>query len=289
MSELGKMSDRKVFFAASVVLALILAFAGYRALRRSAGLLLGDFFYPYLALTRIVSDTAARQSLLLLSRTELASKTESLIQENRRLKAENQQLRNLASENRELRILAHLPASPQWSYAPAQVLLRDPLFWREKFTVSIEPDSGIFPGAVVLAPTGDGGEAALVGVVSRVGKRNAEVETIFSRNLRLSVAFPGGGNGFLNAGERRALPGTIPVGYIPVNRGAAPGDPAVTTGFSAGIPSGLKVGHLTTLDEVNPNFSSTEHVSGLLTPELDFDNLRFVLIAIPDSGSGARP
>ena len=142
MSEPGKMSDRKVFFAASVVLALILAFAGYRALRRSAGLLLGDFFYPYLALTRIVSDTAARQSLLLLSRTELASKTESLIQENRRLKAENQQLRNLASENRELRILAHLPASPQWSYAPAQVLLRDEL---GRYSTALENDAEMMP------------------------------------------------------------------------------------------------------------------------------------------------
>ena len=69
MSEPGKISDRRVFFATSVVLALILAFAGYRALRRSAGLLLGDFFYPYLALTRIATDQVARQSLLLLSRS----------------------------------------------------------------------------------------------------------------------------------------------------------------------------------------------------------------------------
>ena len=282
MSEPGKISDRRVFFAASVVLALILAFAGYRALRRSAGLLLGDFFYPYLALTRISSDAVARQSLLLLSRTELATKAESLIRENRQLKAENRQLQALAAENRELRALGRLPAIPHWKYHSAQILLRDPLFWREKFTVSINPDSGITPGAVVIAPGSDG-EPALVGVVSQVGKRNAEVETIFSGNLRLSVAFPAGGNGFLNAGERQALPGTIPVGYIPVNRSAVSGDPAVTTGFSAGIPPGLKVGHLTTLDEVNPNFSSTEHVSGLLTPEIDFDNLRFVLIAVPDS------
>ena len=87
MSEPGKISDRRVFFAASVVLALILAFAGYRALRHGAGLLFGDFFYPYLALTRISSDAVARQSLLLLSRTELANKTESLIRENRQYTA----------------------------------------------------------------------------------------------------------------------------------------------------------------------------------------------------------
>ncbi len=282
MSEPGKISDRRVFFAASVVLALILAFAGYRALRRSAGLLLGDFFYPYLALTRIATDQVARQSLLLLSRTELAAKTESLIQENRRLEAENRQLQTLAAENRELRELALLPSASRWRYHTAQVLLRDPLFWREKFTISIAPDSGIRPGAVVIAP-GNDGTPSLVGIISRTGKRNAEVETIFSGNLRLSVAFPGGGNGFLNAGERQATPGTVPVGYIPVNRMAAPGDTAVTTGFAAGIPSGLKVGRLTTLDEVDPNFSSSEHVSGLLTPDVDLDNLHFVLVAMPES------
>ena len=287
MSEPGKISDRRVFFAASVVLALILAFAGYRALRHGAGLLFGDFFYPYLALTRISSDAVARQSLLLLSRTELANKTESLIRENRQLRTENSRLQTLAEENRELRRLERLPAAPHWNYHTAQVLLRDPLFWREKFTVSVDPDSGITPGAVVIAPGYDDAPA-LVGVVARVGKRNAEVETIFSGNLRLSVAFPEGGNGFLNAGERRALPGTIPVGYIPVNRKAKAGDPAVTTGFSAGIPPGLQVGRLTAVDEVDPNFSSTEHVSGLLMPDIDFDNLRFVLIAVPENGGGAE-
>ncbi|MBS1369620.1 MAG: rod shape-determining protein MreC [Lentisphaeria bacterium] len=283
MNEPGKKSDRRVFFATSVVLALLLAFAGYRALRRSAGLLLGDFFYPYLALTHTVSREVSEQSLLLLSRTELAAKVEALMRENRRLETEKRQLEALAAENRALRELSKLPAAAQWNYHAAQILLRDPLFWREKFTVGVDSGSGITPGSAVIAPGSDGAPA-LVGVVSRVGKRNVEVETIFSGNLRISVAFPEGGNGFLNAGERKASAGTIPVGYIPVNRRVAAGDPALTTGFATAIPPGLLVGRLTALDEVDPNFSSALHVSGLLAPEVDFDNLRFVLIATPEAG-----
>ena len=39
-------------------------------------------------------------------------------------------------------------------------------------------------------------------------------------------------------------------------------------------------------DEVDPDFSSAQHISGLLTPHADFDNLRFVTVAIP---TGAPP
>ncbi|MDR0932336.1 MAG: rod shape-determining protein MreC [Victivallales bacterium] len=290
MNEPGKKLDRWVFFAMSIVLTLLLAFAGYRAIRRNAALLIGDFFYPYLALNRVVTHSVAEQSLWLFSRAELISKSETLQQENNQLKTEKLHLETLAEENQTLRELAQLPPPAKWRYYTVQILLRDPLFWREKFTVEINPEMKITPGAAVVTPTSTG-VPALVGVISFVGKRHAEVETICSAKLRVSVSFPKGGNGFLNAGERKAAAGTIPVGYIPVNRQVAAGDSALTTGFTATIPPGLLVGKLTTLDEVDQNFSSALHVSGLLTPEVDFDNLRFMLIATPETGDdrGANP
>ena len=284
MKEPGKQSDRRVVFAATVLLALLLAFAGYRALRRSAGLLLGDFFYPYLTLTQLATQGVSEQSLLLLSRTELAAKAEALMAENRTLAVRSREAGTLAEENAELRLLT-LPAPVAWNYRAAQVILRDPMFWRERFLISLDADSGVTPGAAVIA-AGPDGIPALVGIVSRVGRRNAEVDTLFASSLRLSAAFENGSTGFLNTGERQPVAGKLPVGHLPVNVKFTPGETALTTGYEAGIPRGILIGRLSTVDEVDPDFSSAQHISGLLTPHADFDNLRFVTVAIP---TGAPP
>ncbi|MPM98615.1 hypothetical protein SDC9_145803 [bioreactor metagenome] len=280
MKEPGKQSDRKVIFAAAVLLALLFAFAGYRALRHSAGLLLGDFFYPYLALSQRSTQGVSEQALLLLSRTELAAKTEALIKENREFAIRVKEAETLADENRELRKLLELPPPSGWNYHAAQVLLRDPMFWRERFTVSINPDSGITPGSAVIS-AGPDGVPALVGIVSRVGRRNAEVETLFAPSLRLSLQFDNGGTGFLNTGERQPAAGKLPVGHMPVNQKYTPGEEACSTGYEAGIPRGILIGTLSTADEVDPDFSSAQHITGLLTPKTDFDNLRHMVIAVP--------
>lgn len=286
MKEPGKQSDRKVIFAAAVLLALLLVFAGYRALRRSAGLLLGDFFYPYLALSQRTTQGVSEQSLLLLSRSELAAKAEALMKENSKLAIRVNETENLAADNRELRKLLKLPAPAGWDYRPAQVLLRDPMFWREHLTVSIDPDSGIEPGAAVIS-AGPDGVPALVGVVSRVGRRNAEVETLFSPQLRLSLAFENGGTGFLNTGERQPVSGKLPVGHMPVNLKYSPGEKVRSTGYETGIPRGLRIGTLSTSDGVDPNFTSAQYVTGLVTPQADFDNLRYLVIAVPANSAEA--
>ncbi len=280
MNEPGKKSDRRVVFAVAVLFALLLSFAGYRALHRSAGLLLGDFFYPYLALSQRSTRGVSEQSLLLLSRTELAAKVEALMKENHESAVRLREIDTIADENRELRKMLRLPDPTGWEYHACQIQLRDPMFWRERFTVSIDPEAKIVPGAAVIAAT-QSGVPALVGIVSRVGRRNAEVETLFSPTLRLSLAFEHGGTGFLNTGERQAVTGKLPVGHMPVNQKFLPGEGVFTTGYETGIPTGIPVGTLNTADEVDPNFASTQHITGLIQPQADFDNLRYLLIAIP--------
>ena len=287
MKEPGKQSDRKVIFAAAVLLALLLVFAGYRALRHSAGLLLGDFFYPYLALSQRTTQGVSEQSLLLLSRSELAAKAEALMRENRKLAIRVGETENLAEDNRALRQLLYLPPPAGWNYHAAQVLLRDPMFWREHFTVSIEPDSQIVPGSAVIS-SGPDGVPALVGVVSRVGRRNAEVETLFSPRLRLSLAFENGGTGFLNTGERQPVSGKLPVGHMPVNLKYATGEKVCSTGYETGIPRGVRIGTLSTADGVDPDFSSVQYITGLVTPQADFDNLRHLMIAVPSESAEAK-
>lgn len=282
MKEPGKQSDRRVVFAAAVLLALLLAFAGYRALRRSAGLLLGDFFYPYLTLTQLTTRGGADPSLLLLSRTELASKSEALMEENRFLSLRCREADALEEENRELRQLLALPPPVTWNYRAAEVILRDPMFWQERFLIRLDANSGVTPGSAVIA-TGADGIPALVGVVSRVGRRNAEVDSLFAPSLRISAVFENNRTGFLNTGERRPVSGKLPIGHLPANARFTPGETARTTGYETGIPRGILIGRLSTIDEVDPNFSSAQHISGLLAPHVDFDNLRFVTVAIPSA------
>ena len=46
MATSGHKFDRRLILIAALAIVLLLGFAGYRTLRRSAGLVFGDFFYP---------------------------------------------------------------------------------------------------------------------------------------------------------------------------------------------------------------------------------------------------
>ncbi len=281
MSTKVKVSDRKFFLAIAVVLILLVLFAGYRTLRSNVGVLVGDFFYPYLMLSRVAASGVSQQSLLLYSRPELAAKLEALAAENRELAARNREIETLSRENQELRKLLELTPPAKWRYLTVPLLVRDPLLWRERLVVALPPDCGAKAGSAVIASAPDG-TPALVGVLSRVGNREGDVETLFSPSLRLSAEMRNGSVGFLNVGERRPTPGALAIGHLPAHLKYQPGEPVTTTGYESGIPRGIRIGTLSTVEETDPRFSSVQHLSGLLIPAADFNLLRFLVLILPE-------
>ena len=202
---------------------------------------------------------------------------EPLPRENWSYQPENRALRE---ENRTLRQALSLPAPAGWKYRTALIVRRDPLLWNERFTLNLGSGDGVVSGAAVLGFSSDG-TPCLVGVIDRVGNRSSEVETIFSPGLRLSTDFPTtGGNGILNTGDRHPASGKLPVGTLPANLRFTPGEPVETTGFERGIPRGIRIGELETVEEVNAAFSSALYLSGTIRPAADPGNLHFLVVAL---------
>ena len=156
--------------------------------------------------------------------------------------------------------------------------MRDPLLWRERFTVDRGPDDGVRAGDAVI-DVGADGRPLLVGVIERAGKRTSTVLTLCNGALRLSARLgTNGAVGFVNAGAERGIDGTLPFGYLPPGTEYRPGEAALTTGSEAGIPPGLVVGELVETDVPGTIFDHRVHLSGRLKPAADFDGLRFVMI-----------
>ena len=63
---------------------------------------------------------------------------------------------------------------------------------------------------------------------------------------------------------------------------------AVTTGFERGIPPGLAIGNLTSVEEPEAKFSNRLHLSGRLRPAAELDGLRFVMITTGPAKDGSR-
>ena len=288
MTGINRLWERKALAAGVLVLSLVVLGAGYRVLRNGAGRFLDDFFHPYLHLAKLGSAKLADMSLLAYSRHELAAKLEDLERRNRTLALQAAAAGELLQENEELRKLVEFSAPRRRSFLAAEIILRDPLLWRERFTVDRGEADGVRRGAAVIDVLGDG-RMSLVGVIERVGKRTSTVLTLRNAALRLSARVGvSGAVGFVNPGvEGNAADGTIPIGYLPATGGCRPGEAVLTTGFEAGIPPGVTIGVISELEKRGSMFSDRPFLSGKVAPTADFDTLRFVVIATNAVPGGA--
>ena len=203
MTGVNRLWERKALAAGILVLSLVVLGAGYRVLRNGAGRFFDDFFYPYLHLSKLGSSALADMSLLAYSRRELAAKLEDLQRRNRTLALQAAAAGELLQENEELRKLIEFSAPRRRSYLAAEIILRDPLRWRERFTVDRGEADGVRRGAAVIDVSGDG-RMALVGVIERTGRHTSTVLTLRNGALRLSARIGASGTvGFVNVGSGR--------------------------------------------------------------------------------------
>lgn len=284
MAGKGQVWERRMMMAGLLVLALLVLGAGYRMLRIGFGRVCDDFLYPYLRLARIGSSALSDRSLLAYSRFELAEKLEALQERERNLALQATMVGNLLQENAQLRRTAGYSPPPEWSPVKAEIIKRDPMKWRERFTLDRGTADGVVEGSAVI-DVGEDGRAQFVGVIERVGKHSSTVQTLYNRGLRISARLGAARTvGFVNAGETPTADGSIPVGYLPDEGRYLPDEPLYTTGFERGIPAGLALGELSSVEEQVSLFSGRPYRSGRLRPAADLDHLRFVVIAVPKAG-----
>lgn len=261
--------------ALCVVTGLAVAVSGIRVFRLALTRFSDNFFHPYLKLAA-PSGKLADSSLLLRDKAELAAAVERLSAVNRELALGSQTASALLEENRQLRNLLDIGRRENREFIIGEILLRDPLHFRENFTVGKGRLDGVLPGAAVVEVS-SGGELLLVGVVSEAGGRSCKVTTVANSFLRISGKVASNGViGFTHSGEATAPHGRISFGMLPLRQDYVHGCVVSTTGFEYGIPEGIKIGELYTTGARRSY--ADEDYSCELIPSAGFGSLRFVAI-----------
>ncbi|MDD4817486.1 MAG: rod shape-determining protein MreC [Victivallaceae bacterium] len=250
-----------------------------------------DFFHPYVAVGRAAKDAAADKSLLLLDHETLAAALAETRRELGEVAAKAERAAALAAENNALRQLVKLRPLPGFRYLTAEVLLFDPLYWKQHFTLNAGSADGVVNGAAVLFMMRRDGEIvpAVAGFVGAVTGTTCEVSSLYDQTLRIPVRLvQSGAVGFLN-GENMPLPseGLASISYLPLGGGYRIGESAVTAGFDPGVPAGLRLGELALIDQQNGIFDGALYRRGYLRPALGgIEDLNFVVIIVPEPAPG---
>lgn len=275
MNDPRKKPDKLIITAICVLAVILFLTAGFRMLGFAISKAANGFFYPYLKLAKGTTGEIQDKSLLSLDRLALAHQVEKLTRRNRELAVRSTAATGILEENRVLRRKLDLPPPAQWKFCTGEIILRNPLHFREGFTIDCGDRSGISPGDAVVDSASDG-RLFLIGVVRECSARTARVSTVFDPALRVSGRLTGGAVGFTNTGNLPAHSGLIRFGMLANDINYTRGEAVVTTGYERGIPEGIKIGEL----ELNtrPHPGNEPDFSCMLKPAVNFDDLRFVTV-----------
>ncbi len=245
-----------------------------------------DFFYPYLSVPMQTGRALSDRTLELRSKRELALEIERLQRENQLLMARFTVGAEAGIENTKLRQLLELERRPSFGYVFASVLTRDPLEWRERFTINRGSEDGIKTGSLVLTASrvtenDAGSEMVFCGVVRHVSRHTAEVLTLIGSEARVAARLNlSDAIGFINADpEAPVSPKSLTrLNFLPTNREYMTGEPVVTAGFEDNIPAGILIGHIAEIIGSNTVYDNRLYVNALITPAADFEKIRFLVV-----------
>jgi rod shape-determining protein MreC len=267
----------------SALLIVILA-AGFQTLRQAWFRVTNNFFYPYIDFPAQMKYAAADGSSRLYSKQELSAKITKLQDDNRIFASKVARLGELVLENEKLRSLLKLPKCPDYTYIAAEIIIRDPLRWKEGFVVNRGSDDGIIEGTPVLCfnpayPK----EVILAGVVKETARHSAQIITVLNPGFRISGYFTKAHtHGIINGDASQTFsPDEINISFLSTRKNFTVGEKCLTSGFEHQIPGGLLIGSLKNMDYKNQIFSNKLYLSAKIFPAAQLDDLHFVVLAIP--------
>lgn len=270
-----------LFTTLGIIFLLLILISGFRVIRYAMTRFADGFFYPYMQIAR-PSGKLADSTLLLQDKGTLAAKVEKLTSSNRQLALQAASVGELLEENRKLRSILSLRYRTTPSYTVAEIMLRDPLHFREGFTINKGRRDGVSKGAAVIDVTSDG-QMILVGVISETAARTSKVMTVMNHNLRVSGMVSSNQEiGFTNTGTHATDRDRLSFGMLPLRDDYLNGNLVTTTGFEKGIPAGIKIGELYTVNAARSYEQKDFNCE--LSLSVQFETLRFVAVAmIPES------
>ena len=241
-----------------------------------------DYFAPYLKLGTLLKDEAKDVSLNTLDKGALVRLVKGLQAENHVLTSQSMLMTELQRQNDELRKMVNLPPMPKWRRVPAEIILRDPAQWLYSFTISKGSRSGIRKGCAVFTIDSNG-TPLLLGQVFSVSKHSAKVLSIYHKDLHLSGRLNvSRAAGLINSTLQSTSEYYLQINYLPRDLNYINDEEVFTGGFERNIPPGLKIGNLVNIDKDSSIFSNQLYINGWIKPSADFNDLRFVYVAVPD-------
>ena len=272
-----------------VILICLLVFSlmvTWQTLRRALFRVASDFYHPYLDIPVQTEKYLADKSLLIQSKNTLVATIVRLRNENRRLKAENELSRNLRDENIGLRRLMRLSTAVRGEIIFADIVVRDPLSWNERFTVDKGSENGVVPGTLVLTADRKNGKVAVVGRVVEVSKHSAAIVTIICpRNSlsRLSVKLPESGvTGIIEGAIRKMGKTYARLIWLPKNHSYRIGEEVVSYGAGGfSIPS-IHIGQLADFDGTGKAamLKNRLYKEAYIKPSADIESLKTVMLVV---------
>jgi len=169
--------------------------------------------------------------------------------------------------------------NPDYQFADARVIARDPSDQFYNFTINIGSLAGVAMNDPVITPAG------LVGVVTEVSLNAAKVRTILDPNTQVSAYISSSGDEGVTGGTAElAREETLRIGYLSRDSAAAAGDMVVTSGKGGIYPRGLLVGALTQVSPASDGLT----LQATIQPYADIKNLEdvFVLTNFADKNTG---
>lgn len=203
---------------------------------------------------------------------------QSLVKENRKLQkkvdeltAENSRLTQNTSELGRLRKLYDLDKEySEYDKVAASVISMDPGNWFSTFTINKGSKDGIMKDCNVIAGSG------LVGIVTEVGKNWATVRSIIDDTSNVSAMTMTTSDRCIVAGDLRLIDeGKLQFIHLKdEDDKIQEGEKIVTSDVSGKFLKGILIGYVSEIKEDPNNLTKT----GTLTPAVDFEHLREVLV-----------
>ena len=175
---------------------------------------------------------------------------------------------DLEREVNELRAMMSLDSLSQSSGTLSAVLANPSFMGGRSMLLNKGSLSGIEPGSVVLAVSGD--TVGVVGRVSEVGPSMSRVTTILDPSSRIAAAIESS-RGFVYAGPREGRQGRLD--FLPKDLSVSVGDPIFTSSDGTLFPSGILIGKIARLKEGPTIFQDVE-----ITPAVSLEETSYVWI-----------
>ena len=269
----------KILLAVAVLLAGMMAWAGANGrLANAPQEIMGALLTPFQKAAQLLGGGV--NGLL-----DKCVRIDQIIAENEALQQENQQLRDqlveydqLAAENKAFRDLLNIrEENPQFQYASAFVISRDPLDRFGGFTIDQGTLNGVEKGDVVVSDKG-----YLVGRVLEADLSSSKVMTILQPGSYVAcLVSRTRDSGNLNGNAGYAADGMCVLENLPRDTLAMVGDEIITTGLGGEFPANIRVG---TILELVPEESGTSTIA-VIEPGADVNKLTHVFIVTDDSAA----